>query len=311
LTTVVSMHTFFNAIFGSNGFTRFYRMLPSIAYALGLGVLGFLLFVAIRDRVKPLLILFYLAALSIALSFMFPLNDLRIWLHPLAGPRYFLFACVFIHFTILHLAFAARSFRSVGRVLLTAAVAIGVPADFFHPGQPDVHWADHAAVFRSLPAGSEFSVPVVPLYHGAMVLRKTSPRRDPPPLSRLRAIPSPTPASFSISRPERVGLAGVSNDSYLSVGGWAIDGAARAPAGGVFVIIDDKLFPAAYGLPTDASVDGLSYPDCGFSRLIPIAEVGPGSHRVSIAVITRDGTGSYQPAAPRAFETGQFFPGRN
>ena len=154
--TVLSMHTFFNAVFGINGFTRFYRTLPLFAYGLGLAAVAFLLFVAVRDRVKPLLILFYLAALSITLSFVFPLNDLRLWLHPQAGPRYFLFACVFIVFAILHLAFAARSCRGVGRVLLAALVAVGIPADFFHPGGPDTRWADHAAVFRSLPAGSDF-----------------------------------------------------------------------------------------------------------------------------------------------------------
>jgi hypothetical protein len=108
------MHTFFNAIFGTNGFTRFYRILPPIAYGLGLGALAFFLFVAVRDRVKPLLILFYLSALSIALSLMFPLNDLRLWLHPQAGPRYFLFACIFVHLALLHLTFASRSFNASG-----------------------------------------------------------------------------------------------------------------------------------------------------------------------------------------------------
>jgi len=306
--TVVSMHTFFNAIFGINGFTGFYRTLPPIAYGLGLGALAFLIFIAARDRVKPLLILLYLAALSIALSFMFPLNDLRIWLHPQAGPRYFLFACIFIHFAILHLAFAARSFRPVGSILLATAVGVGIPADFFHPRQPDVHWADHTKVFQSLPAGSDFYVPVVPLYHGGMMLHKHSPLRGPSPLSRLQPVPSPTPADFSISRPAKIGLSGASNDRYLSVSGWAIDGAAREPAGGVYVIIDGKLFPAIYGLPADIGSDGRSYTDCGYSRLIPIDEIGPGSHQVSIAVITRDGTGYYQPPPPRSFTTSQFFP---
>ncbi len=152
LMTVVSMHTFFNAIFGINGVARFYRTLPPFAYGLGLCALAFFLFVAVRDRVKPLLILFYLAALSIALSIIFPLNDLRIWLHPEAGPRYFLFACVFVLFATLHLALASRSFKRIGYVFLAAAVVIGIPADFFHPGQPDIHWTDHAAVFQVPPS---------------------------------------------------------------------------------------------------------------------------------------------------------------
>jgi len=308
LMTVVSMHTFFNAIFGINGFTRFYRTLPPSAYGLGLVALALFLFVAVRDRVKPLLILFYLAALSIALSFLFPLNDLRLWLHPLAGPRYFLFACIFIHFTILHLSFAARSFRPFGYVFLAAAVGVGILADFFHPEQPDVRWADHTRVFRSLPAGSNFFVPVVPLYHGGMVLNKKSLRRDPSPLSRLHTVPSLTPADFSVSRPAKVGLSGAANDRYLSVAGWAIDGAAREPAGGVFVRIDERLFPAVYGLQAQIVVAGRTYTDCGFTRLIPIDEIGPGSHQVSVAVITRDGTSYYQPAGSRTFTMSQFFP---
>ena len=311
LMTVVSMHTFFNAIFGINGFTRFYRMLPPIAYGLGLCALAFFLFVAVRDRVKPLLILFYLSALSIALSIIFPLNDLRIWLHPQAGPRYFVFACLFIHLAILQLTFAARSFKRIGYVFLAAAVAIGIPADFFHPEQPDVHWADNATVFRSLPSGSGFFVPVVPLYHSGMLLHKKSPLRGPSPLSRLQPVASPTPAVYSVSRPTKVVLNEASNDHFLGVAGWAIDGAARKPAGGVFVMIDEKLFPAVYGLPADVVIDGRSYSDCGFSRLIPIDEIGPGPHQVSIAVLTRDGTGYYQPTPPRTFTTSQLFPERN
>jgi hypothetical protein len=308
LMTVVSMHTFFNAVFGINGFARFSVALPPFAYGLGLAALAFLLVVAARDRVKPLLILFYLAALSIALSLLFPLNDLRIWLHPQAGPRYFLFACIFILFAILHLAFAARSFRWVGYVLLAAVVAVGIPADFFHPGQPDVRWADHTAVFASLPAGSDFYIPVVPLYHSGLTLHKASPRRGPPPLSRLRPVQSQTPAAVTVSRPERVFLVQLANDRFLSVAGWAIDGAAREAAGGVFVRIDEKLFPAVYGLQAQIDVDGRTYTGCGFTRLIPIAEIGPGAHQLSLVVITRDGRGYYQPTPPRAFTTSQFFP---
>jgi len=308
LMTVLSMHTFFNAIFGSNGFSRFDRMLPPIAYGLGLCALAFLIFIAVRDRVKPLLILLYLSALSIALSLIFPLNDLRIWLDPRAGPRYFLFAVIFIHLAILHLAFAARSFKQIGYVFLVAVVAIGIPADFFHPGQPDLHWADNTKVFRSLPSGSDFYVPVVPLYHLGMMLHQSSTWRGPTALSGLQPLLSRTPGDFSINRPAKVTLAKVSNDKHLRVDGWAIDGAARESARGVYVIIDDKEFPAVTGLPSNIGYDGRSYSDCGFSRLIPIDEIGPGSHQLSIAVLTRDGSGYFQPPPPRTFTTSRFFP---
>lgn len=308
LLTAVSMHTFFNAIFGINGFARFYRALPPVAYGLGLCALALLLLVAVRDRVQPLLILFYLAAASIALSFLFPLNDLRIWLHPQGGPRYFLFAVIFIHLALLHLAFAARSFRRIGYVFLAAAVFIGIPADFFHPEQPDAHWADNTTAFQSLPAGSDFYVPVVPLYHAGLVLHKKSPQRGRSALSGRQPVPSLTPSGFSVSRPPRIGLDEAINDKYLKVAGWAIDAAARKPAGGVVVIIDEKLFPAVTGLPAAVESGGRSYADCGFSRLIPIDEIGPGSHQVSIAVFTRDGAAYYRPPPPRTFSVAQFFP---
>lgn len=308
LLTAVSMHTFFNAIFGINGCAKIYRTLPATAYGLGLLALGFLVFVALRDRVAPLLTLLYLSALSIVLSFVFPLNDPRLWLHPQAGPRYFLFACLFIHISLLHLALAARSLRSIGVVLLAFAALVGIPADFRHPRQPDVRWADHIAVFQSLPDGSDFTIPVAPLYHAGMVLRKATSERGPSPLSGLRPIESATPAALAVGRPRKVLLNDLLNDRFLSVSGWALDGATGKAAGGVYVLLDDRLFPAPYGLPADLGGAERSCADCGFSRLIPVTEIGPGSHRVSIVVLSRDGKAYYRPTEPRAFAMNQFFP---
>lgn len=308
LLTVVSMHSFFNALFGINGFTRVYGQLHPAVYGLGLLALGYLLFVALRDRIGPLLILFYLAAASIALSFAFPLNDPRIWHHPQAGPRYFLFAAIFVHLSLLHLAFAARSGRSIGKVLLVFAAIAGIPADYFHPRQPDTHWADNAAVFRSLPAGSDFTIPVVPLYHAGMVLHKRTTARGPSPLSRLRSIASTTPSAAAVRRPQRVVLNAPTNESLLEIAGWALDGPARTPAGGVYVLLDDRLFPAVCGLPAAIDADGRACENCGFSRLLPIAEIGPGTHRLSIVVITGDRQGYYRPLQLQPFDVSQFFP---
>jgi len=308
LASVVSMHTFFNAIFGINGVSGFYPSLPPAAYRFGLAAICFLFAVVIRDRVRPLLVLGYLAALSIALSFAFPLNDPRLWLHPLAGPRYFFFAIVFIYGSLLHLALKGGSLRVLGVALLALGVAAGVRADFFHPRQPDIRWPDNVAVFRSLPAGVDFSIPVTPLFFSSMVLHKSAAERGPSPLTRLQPIPATTPAEFAIARPERVLLTRMVNDRFLSVSGWAIDGAARTAAGGVFIRIDEKLFPAAYGLRGRIEVDGRSYADCGFTRLIPVAEIGPGAHRISLIALTGDGTGAFQPTPPRRFATSDFFP---
>jgi hypothetical protein len=308
--TAVSMHTFFNALLGIRGLSKIADSLTPAAFGLGLLGLAFLVFVAVRDRVRPLLMLLYLAALSIALWAVFPLNDPRIWLRPHAGPRYFLFACLFILLASLHLSRTAWPLRGIGLGLLGVAVCVGIPADFIQPRQPDVRWADNVAAFRSLPAGASFSIPVVPLFHPPLVLHKTTPQRGQPPLSRLRPLESQTPASYAVTRPAKVTLNDPSNTAWLNVAGWATDGTLSNPAGGVFVIVDDRAFPAVYGLPAALSADGDTCPDCGFSRLIPIDEIGPGPHQVTIAVVSRDGTGYYRPPAPRTFDARQFPPGR-
>ena len=249
LLTVVSMHTFFNALLGINGLSRISGFLSPAAYGLGLLGLALLVFVAVRDRVIPLLMLLYLATLSIALWYLFPLNDPRIWLNPQSGSRYFLFAGLFILFTLLHLARTAGPPRLAGLALLGVAVVVGIPADFTHPGQPDVRWAENAAVFRSRPAGSDFAVPVTPLFHPAMVLHKKSPLLGPSPLAGLRPLPSQTPAFFNVTRPGKTSLNETANTTLLNVAGWATEGTAAQPAGGVFVMIDGRLFPAVYGVP--------------------------------------------------------------
>jgi hypothetical protein len=308
LMTVVSMHAFYDAVLGVNGLARIYRSLPPAAHWLGLLALAFLAFLAVRDRIGPLVALLYLAALSIASWAAFPLNDPRIWLSPGSGSRYFLFASLFVILALLRLAATASPLRWVGIVLLGVALAVGIPSDFIHPRQPDVQWGDNVAVFRSLPPGSDFYVPVVPLFHPGMLLHKSDSRREQPPLEEFRQVGSPTQASFTVARPRRVTLNQEVNDSFLGVAGWTIDGAALKPAGGVFVVIDDKLFPAVRGLPSNVGPGEERCTDCGFSRLIPVAEIGPGAHEASLVVITGDRKGRYQPTPPQPFAMDQFFP---
>jgi hypothetical protein len=309
LMTAVSTHAFFNATLGIRGLVKLHGFLPPAAY--GLGLLGLLLlaFVTVRDRVGPLLVLLYLAALSIALCFAFPLTDPRLLLDPNFGSRYFLFAALFVLFSLLRLALSGPPLRGVGLALLAVAVAVGIPGDFFHSRKPDTLWAENAAVFASLPAGADFSIPVLPLFHPPLVLHKKTPPGGPSPLARFRAVPSRTPASFILTRPERVTLNESANTRHLLVAGWATDGTVSRPAGGVFVEVDGRLFPAAYGLQTSTGLGGDACRDCGFSRLIPISEIGPGpGHTVSIIVLTANRVGQYQPLPRLPFTLSQFFP---
>ena len=204
LMTVVSMHTFFNALFGINGFTRFYRTLPPLAYGLGLIALGISAFCRGagpgQTAPDPVLSRRVVHSALVRLPAERPAA-----LAPPPGRPAVLPVLLRLH-PFRHPASGVRRavVRRVGYVLLAAAVGVGIPADFFHPGQPNARWADNTAVFRSLPAGSDFFVPVVPLYHGGLTLHKTSTRRGESPLSRLQPVGSPTPADFSVSRPARI-----------------------------------------------------------------------------------------------------------
>lgn len=308
LMTVVSVHAFFDAVLGINGFSSIYGSLPSAVHGLGLLGLAFLAIVAVLDRVWPLVTLLFLATLSIASWAIFPLNDPRLWLHPGAGSRYFLFAVLFVLFSLLRLAVHRSHFRWPARILLGLAVAIGIPADFFLAKQPDVRWGDNVAVFRSLPQGADFYVPVVPLFQPGMVLHKTDAGRGEPPLTRLRPLSATAPSSLEIARPKQVALNEPVNTAFLSVAGWALDGASPAPAGGVYVVVDGRQYPAIYGLPASVTVEGRTVEDCGFGRLIPIAEIGAGEHEASVVVVSRDRTSRFRPSAVRRFAMKEFFP---
>lgn len=77
---------------------------------------------------------------------------------------------------------------------------------------------------------------------------------------------------------------------FLTVSGWAVDSRAESVAGGVYISVDGELFPALYGIQRSdaASRLGETYEDSGFVRSIPMPEIGPGLHKLSIVVISQD-----------------------
>ena len=159
------MHTFFNALLGIRVLED--RRLPA-ARRVRPGAAGarVLVFVAVRDRVRPLLILLYLAVLSIALWAVFPLNDPRIWLRPHAGPRYFLFACLFILLALLHLSSAASPLRRRRPACCWGSRSpSGYPRISSSPGSPTSAGRTTSPRSGPSPPGRDFSIPVVPLYH--------------------------------------------------------------------------------------------------------------------------------------------------
>src|SRR5215217_484058 len=86
--------------------------------------------------------------------------------------------------------------------------------------------------------------------------------------------------------------------TFIELAGWAVDADNESVAGGVYVDVDGKLFPAFYGAERGDVAKSLgdpSYRYSGFERAIPISEIGGGTHELSVVVLTGDREGYYRP----------------
>jgi len=84
----------------------------------------------------------------------------------------------------------------------------------------------------------------------------------------------------------------ISLDNDAEVAGWAIDSAARKPAGGVDVVIDGKAYKAEYGSDRQDVSDFYKiadYKKCGFSFIIPANSLSKGPHDIYLRVIASNG----------------------
>ncbi len=133
------------------------------------------------------------------------------------------------------------------------------------------------------------------------VFSESRPPALPPPLSELSSVPSTT-----LSEVESVSGIGVdqgdqpisipAEEPFIEVRGWAIDAEAEDVAGGVYVDVDGKLFPALYGMAKEGS-DARALDDhygnpfdrqAVFERAIPVSDIGTGAHELSIVVLSND-----------------------
>ncbi len=150
---------------------------------------------------------------------------------------------------------------------------------------------------------------------GYNVFSEPRPEVLPPPLSTL----SP---SLSSALSEVESISGIKVDqesqpisvptteSFVEVTGWAVDDEAEDVAGGVYVDIDGKLYPAFYGTDkegsdTKALADYFGIPSyryAVFERAVPVSEIGTGTHKLSIVVLSNDRERYYRPAQEVAFE---------
>lgn len=136
-----------------------------------------------------------------------------------------------------------------------------------------------------------------------------------PPLSALSPVASPTLSSIDALSTDATSGAGISQEnqaivvpkegSFVELTGWAVDAGNQSAAGGVYVDIDGKLFPAFYGIDRQDVANSLGVPSyrySGFERAIPISEIGAGAHELSIVVLRSDREGYYRPDQKVALE---------
>jgi hypothetical protein len=123
-----------------------------------------------------------------------------------------------------------------------------------------------------------------------------------PPLSALSPISSPTSSGVNISG-DGISQQGQTvvvpeEGSAIKLTGWALDDENESVAGGVYVDIDGRLFPAFYGAERQDVADSYGIPSyrySGFERAIPLSEIGAGIHELSVITLTADKTEYYQP----------------
>lgn len=293
--TIVSTHAFWNTILGIVGTWRHgggdgFGPAWNVA---GLAALGLLALYAALRRNRALLVLLSLAAATVTLSFISPLNPLRDWLRSEYAPRYYLFAALFVCYSLLLLCCEKGRARWAGLPVAAVCLVMGFRLDFPLLPIENTLWRDQAAVFMSLPAGSRYYFPIRPEEWGISLEKRTA-LQAPSPLAGLRREEGePRLALDPVRIRWKPGESGV--DTWVAVAGWALDTATGLPAGKVYLLVDDGVYPAVMRLHRR----DLKSRD-GFARLIPCEDLGPGRHVLAVAVLSADGR-SYRVSGQRSF----------
>ena len=111
---------------------------------------------------------------------------------------------------------------------------------------------------------------------------------------------------IAIGEKEVVELNGGSG--MLVAQGWAFDQLDRAPAAGVFVSLDGKLYPTTYGNPRldiAALFRSNQCTDTGFQWAIPAWKLGKSVHEIALKVLSADGKGYYDGGKKHKFRIGE------
>ncbi len=89
-----------------------------------------------------------------------------------------------------------------------------------------------------------------------------------------------------------------SMDSEFIVEGWAIDARASAPAGGVYISVDDSIYPTLYSLQRDDIAryfNNSKLLNTGFRLRLSSEILTEGEHHLSVLILTHDRTGVFRP----------------
>lgn len=136
----------------------------------------------------------------------------------------------------------------------------------------------------------------------------------PPPLSSLSRIPAPTPYRVtSISshkvKGDKQNISIPKGRPSVRITGWAVDAWHETAAGGVYLKIDDKLFPAFYGRARGVvalKFKNPAYRFSGFEQTIPTSRIGAGKHELSVLVLTHSRDKYYKAGDKKvSFEIGK------
>ncbi len=296
---IVSTHIVLYTLLGNTFTPQQLASLPAgVQLAAAVLLLAVAALVLLRERGTFLLVSLYLAATTLfSMAVLTPFDLRTLLVDPTFDVRYFFFSSVFILSTLA--VFAARKgpARYPAALLLLVAAGFGLPSRFIHVPLLDTHHAEQAAVFETLPRGSRFLFQTNPIGWG-MVLVKKDRARSGTPLASFKDLGKPTFTLVTGTRPEKT----AAGEPTLAVDGLAVDVLSEKPAGGVFLEVDGRLYPAVTGvrIPDAARLlNSAEYEYAGFRRDIPLFDIGPGIHTLRLIALDHSRRGRFLPSDER------------
>ncbi|HEX2646187.1 MAG TPA: hypothetical protein VHO95_03085, partial [Candidatus Dormibacteraeota bacterium] len=231
----------------------------------------------------------------------------------------------------LRIAFSnplAVSYFLLAAFLLSVEGYPGIQGRYYFPLLPAVFWVALRYAPRALPgklgpalfriqvvglvaytvAGAAFSFPT-------LTARYYAHGRDLVPVSRESLQAIDTPGRYAITRvrlPEATLGVGSLPTGRVGIVGWAIDPLAGAPAATVFIDVDGQPFQqAVYGDDSPAAVTALGsdrYSRAGFDAILDTTRLTPGSHALTVRVVSADGKRLFAPGPAVEFQSGISLP---